>query len=130
MASPCCRYMDFFPTPANVTSDFLFEKSANYFHSEEAPKRAASLVPRAKLIAILIDPSDRAYSWYQVRLVWGARSPWEGSGAVGTDSRWKGGGQDQEGPRVEVTRTRGNKVKGDETPPGPPGGDQRQQVPG
>lgn len=59
--------MDFFPTPSNITSDFLFEKSANYFHSEEAPKRAASLVPKAKIITILIDPSDRAYSWYQVR---------------------------------------------------------------
>lgn len=58
--------MDFFPTPSNITSDFLFEKSANYFHSEEAPKRAASLVPKAKIITILIDPSDRAYSWYQV----------------------------------------------------------------
>uniref|UniRef100_A0A4W2IED4 [heparan sulfate]-glucosamine N-sulfotransferase n=1 Tax=Bos indicus x Bos taurus TaxID=30522 RepID=A0A4W2IED4_BOBOX len=58
-------YMDFFPTPSNITSDFLFEKSANYFHSEEAPKRAASLVPKAKIITILIDPSDRAYSWYQ-----------------------------------------------------------------
>ncbi|XP_045687383.1 bifunctional heparan sulfate N-deacetylase/N-sulfotransferase 4 [Phyllostomus hastatus] len=58
-------YMDFFPTPSNVTGDFLFEKSANYFHSEEAPKRAASLVPKAKIITILIDPSDRAYSWYQ-----------------------------------------------------------------
>lgn len=57
--------MDFFPVPSNVTSDFLFEKSANYFHSEEAPKRAASLVPKAKIITILIDPSDRAYSWYQ-----------------------------------------------------------------
>ncbi|NXW34562.1 NDST3 sulfotransferase, partial [Phaetusa simplex] len=63
----CCfpRYMDFFPTPSNVTTDFLFEKSANYFHSEEAPKRAASLIPKAKIITILIDPSDRAYSWYQ-----------------------------------------------------------------
>jgi hypothetical protein len=59
--------MDFFPVPSNVTTDFLFEKSANYFHSEEAPKRAASLVPKAKIITILIDPSDRAYSWYQVR---------------------------------------------------------------
>ncbi|KAF6306739.1 N-deacetylase and N-sulfotransferase 4 [Rhinolophus ferrumequinum] len=58
-------YMDFFPTPSNITSDFLFEKSANYFHSEDAPKRAASLVPKAKIITILIDPSDRAYSWYQ-----------------------------------------------------------------
>ncbi|NXI33124.1 NDST3 sulfotransferase, partial [Sterrhoptilus dennistouni] len=58
-------YMDFFPTPSNVTTDFLFEKSANYFHSEEAPRRAASLIPKAKIITILIDPSDRAYSWYQ-----------------------------------------------------------------
>lgn len=58
--------MDFFPNPSNVTTDFLFEKSANYFHSEEAPKRAASLIPKAKIITILIDPSDRAYSWYQV----------------------------------------------------------------
>ncbi|KAM9660671.1 bifunctional heparan sulfate N-deacetylase/N-sulfotransferase 4 [Morphnus guianensis] len=58
-------YMDFFPTPPNVTTDLLFEKSANYFHSEEAPKRAASLIPKAKIITILIDPSDRAYSWYQ-----------------------------------------------------------------
>ncbi|XP_075472546.1 bifunctional heparan sulfate N-deacetylase/N-sulfotransferase 3-like isoform X2 [Ascaphus truei] len=58
-------YMDFFPIPSNVTTDFLFEKSANYFHSEEAPTRAAALVPKAKVITILIDPSDRAYSWYQ-----------------------------------------------------------------
>ncbi|XP_078232752.1 bifunctional heparan sulfate N-deacetylase/N-sulfotransferase 4 isoform X1 [Pogona vitticeps] len=58
-------YMSFFPTPSNTTTDILFEKSANYFHSEEAPKRAASLIPKAKIITILIDPSDRAYSWYQ-----------------------------------------------------------------
>ncbi|XP_053259533.1 LOW QUALITY PROTEIN: bifunctional heparan sulfate N-deacetylase/N-sulfotransferase 3-like [Podarcis raffonei] len=58
-------YMEFFPAPSNITTDFLFEKSANYFHSEEAPKRAASLIPKAKIITILIDPSDRAYSWYQ-----------------------------------------------------------------
>ncbi|NWX48062.1 NDST4 sulfotransferase, partial [Steatornis caripensis] len=58
-------YMDFFPTPSNISTDLLFEKSANYFHSEEAPKRAASLIPKAKIITILIDPSDRAYSWYQ-----------------------------------------------------------------
>ncbi|KAJ7327023.1 hypothetical protein JRQ81_016782, partial [Phrynocephalus forsythii] len=58
-------YMSFFPTPSNTTTDILFEKSANYFHSEEAPKRAASLIPKTKIITILIDPSDRAYSWYQ-----------------------------------------------------------------
>ncbi|XP_058858715.1 bifunctional heparan sulfate N-deacetylase/N-sulfotransferase 4-like isoform X2 [Acipenser ruthenus] len=58
-------YMDFFPVPSNVTSDFLFEKSANYFPSEDAPKRAAALVPKSKIITLLINPSDRAYSWYQ-----------------------------------------------------------------
>lgn len=60
------RYMDFFPMPSNMTTDFLFEKSANYFPSEEAPQRAAALLPKAKIITLLINPSDRAYSWYQV----------------------------------------------------------------
>ncbi|KAG8592985.1 hypothetical protein GDO81_000686 [Engystomops pustulosus] len=58
-------YMDVFPYPSNTTSDFLFEKSANYFQSEEVPKRVAALLPKSKIITILIDPSDRAYSWYQ-----------------------------------------------------------------
>ncbi|KAG8454040.1 hypothetical protein GDO86_000611 [Hymenochirus boettgeri] len=58
-------YMDFFPVPSNLSTDLLFEKSANYFHSEEAPQRVSALVPKAKIITILIDPSDRAYSWYQ-----------------------------------------------------------------
>lgn len=61
------RYMDFFPFPSNVSTDFMFEKSANYFDTEAAPKRAAALLPRAKILAVLINPSDRAYSWYQVR---------------------------------------------------------------
>ncbi|KAF0027669.1 hypothetical protein F2P81_020410 [Scophthalmus maximus] len=59
------RYMDFFPFPSNVSTDFMFEKSANYFDTEVAPKRAAALLPRAKILAVLINPSDRAYSWYQ-----------------------------------------------------------------
>ncbi|XP_036372668.1 bifunctional heparan sulfate N-deacetylase/N-sulfotransferase 4 [Megalops cyprinoides] len=58
-------YMEFFPVPSNVTTDFLFEKSANYFPSEDSPKRAAALLPKAKIITLLINPSDRAYSWYQ-----------------------------------------------------------------
>ncbi|KAL6101413.1 ndst2 [Pungitius sinensis] len=58
-------YMDFFPFPSNVSTDFMFEKSANYFDTEAAPKRAAALLPRAKVLAVLINPSDRAYSWYQ-----------------------------------------------------------------
>uniref|UniRef100_A0A672GAA4 [heparan sulfate]-glucosamine N-sulfotransferase n=1 Tax=Salarias fasciatus TaxID=181472 RepID=A0A672GAA4_SALFA len=59
-------YMEFFPMPSNVSTDFLFEKSANYFPSEESPRRAAALLPKAKIITLLINPSDRAYSWYQV----------------------------------------------------------------
>lgn len=58
--------MDFFPFPSNVSTDFMFEKSANYFDTEVAPKRAAALLPRAKVIAVLINPANRAYSWYQV----------------------------------------------------------------
>lgn len=58
-------YMEFFPVPSNVSTDFLFEKSANYFPSEESPRRAAALLPKAKIITLLINPSDRAYSWYQ-----------------------------------------------------------------
>ena len=68
MCSPLLlRYMDFFPFPSNVSTDFMFEKSANYFDTELVPKRAAALLPRAKILAVLISPSDRAYSWYQVR---------------------------------------------------------------
>lgn len=59
--------MEFFPLPSNTSSDYYFEKSANYFDSEVAAQRAASLLPKAKIITILINPADRAYSWYQVR---------------------------------------------------------------
>lgn len=62
--------MEFFPIPSNTTSDFYFEKSANYFDSEVAPRRAATLLPKAKILTILINPADRAYSWYQVSRVW------------------------------------------------------------
>ncbi|GCC37340.1 hypothetical protein chiPu_0015844 [Chiloscyllium punctatum] len=58
-------YMEFFPIPSNASTDFMFEKSANYFESEVVPKRAMALLPRAKIIAILINPVERAYSWYQ-----------------------------------------------------------------
>ncbi|MFT7796277.1 bifunctional heparan sulfate N-deacetylase/N-sulfotransferase 1-like isoform X1, partial [Arapaima gigas] len=58
-------YMEFFPLPSNTSSDFYFEKSANYFDSEVTPHRAAALLPKAKIITILISPADRAYSWYQ-----------------------------------------------------------------
>ncbi|RXM98429.1 Bifunctional heparan sulfate N-deacetylase/N-sulfotransferase 1 [Acipenser ruthenus] len=62
-------YMEYFPTPSNASSDFYFEKSANYFDSELAGKRAAALLPKAKILTILINPADRAYSWYQLSLI-------------------------------------------------------------
>lgn len=58
-------YMEHFPLPDNGTRHIVFEKSANYFDSEEVPERAFALLPRAKLICILIHPARRAYSWYQ-----------------------------------------------------------------
>ncbi|KAJ8418386.1 hypothetical protein AAFF_G00140950 [Aldrovandia affinis] len=58
-------YMDFFPFPSNASTDYMFEKSANYLDSEVTPRRAAALLPRAKILALLINPADRAYSWYQ-----------------------------------------------------------------
>ena len=64
-------YMSFFPEPtvtANTTQPVLFEKSANYFDAELAPERAFALLPKAKLICIMIHPAKRAYSWYQVRV--------------------------------------------------------------
>ncbi|XP_076458930.1 bifunctional heparan sulfate N-deacetylase/N-sulfotransferase-like [Babylonia areolata] len=58
-------YMEFFPLPANTSGTLLFEKSATYFDHENVPQRVFSLLPRAKIICILIDPAKRAYSWYQ-----------------------------------------------------------------
>ncbi|XP_073777219.1 bifunctional heparan sulfate N-deacetylase/N-sulfotransferase 1 isoform X1 [Danio rerio] len=58
-------YMEYFPLPSNSSSEYYFEKSANYFDSDVAALRAAALLPRAKIITVLSDPVDRAYAWYQ-----------------------------------------------------------------
>jgi heparan sulfate N-deacetylase/N-sulfotransferase NDST2 len=57
-------YMEYFPH-RNNSATLLFEKSATYFDSDLAPRRAHALLPRAKLITILTNPIKRAYSWYQ-----------------------------------------------------------------
>ncbi|XP_037073073.1 LOW QUALITY PROTEIN: bifunctional heparan sulfate N-deacetylase/N-sulfotransferase 2-like [Pollicipes pollicipes] len=57
-------YLNFFPVPNN-DSVYLFEKSATYFDSDVVPKRVHFLLPDVKLVAILISPAARAYSWYQ-----------------------------------------------------------------
>lgn len=93
------RYMEFFPIPSNASTDFMFEKSANYFDTEVVPKRGAALLPRAKIITVLINPADRAYSWYQVTplhccgrgeegkrdVLWGEKGG-GGSGGAGIDA--------------------------------------------
>ncbi|CAI4222133.1 unnamed protein product [Auanema sp. JU1783] len=48
-------------TPAKV----VFEKSATYFDNPEAAKQLSSLLPDAKVVVILYNPTLRAYSWYQ-----------------------------------------------------------------
>lgn len=43
----------------------LFEKSANYFDNPRAVEAIYHLIPNAKIIIILINPAERAHSWYQ-----------------------------------------------------------------
>ena len=78
--------MDFFPPADGKKNGTLyFEKSATYFDSvsqysnfpsfalssqdysvqDLAPLRAHRLLPNAHLIALVISPGERAYSWYQ-----------------------------------------------------------------
>eukprot|EP00794_Sanderia_malayensis_P012046 gene12046-13289_t len=57
-------YMEKFSAAKNKSDTYYFEKSANYFDSSKAYKRAVSLVPKAKLIIIAGNPIQRAYSWY------------------------------------------------------------------
>ena len=70
MTASCDRYMDFFPDVSNHSNMILFEKSANYFDAKKAPLRAHALLSNAKIITILTDPVKRAYSWYQVHVIY------------------------------------------------------------
>ncbi|CAH8572817.1 unnamed protein product [Schistosoma turkestanicum] len=45
-----------------------FEKSATYFDNPKTPPRIQALMPKVKLIVLLRNPVERAYSWYQHRL--------------------------------------------------------------
>lgn len=47
------------------SNDIYVDKSATYFDDPKVAQRAHSLLPNAYIIIILIDPADRAYSWYQ-----------------------------------------------------------------
>lgn len=46
-------------------SSFYFDKSATYFDDPKVPERASRLLPEARIAIILVNPADRAYSWYQ-----------------------------------------------------------------
>jgi hypothetical protein len=41
----------------------IFEKSANYFDNPKTPKAIHYLIPNAKIIILLVDPIERAFSW-------------------------------------------------------------------
>lgn len=58
-------YLSLFEDHVNSRKIF-FEKSANYFSEPKAPLRIKSLLKDVKIIALTIDPVQRAYSWYQV----------------------------------------------------------------
>lgn len=62
-------YHRFFPPLAAMRpGDVAFEASPNYLFSATAPGRIASYEPRMKLVAILRDPVERAYSaWNMYR---------------------------------------------------------------
>jgi heparan sulfate N-deacetylase/N-sulfotransferase NDST2 len=51
-------------TTADDTYVYL-DKSATYFDDPKVPRRASSLLPNAYILIVLLDPVDRAYSWYQ-----------------------------------------------------------------
>lgn len=44
---------------------YHFDKSATYFDDPKVAARAKSLLPEARIVILLVDPADRAYSWYQ-----------------------------------------------------------------
>ncbi|GMR48136.1 hypothetical protein PMAYCL1PPCAC_18331, partial [Pristionchus mayeri] len=48
----------------NIEGTIVLDKSATYFDSWEGPRRAATLLPHAKIVVILHDPVLRAYSWF------------------------------------------------------------------
>lgn len=59
-------YLAHFPTRGRAT--MVGEASPYYLFHPAAPERARAVVPRAKFIALLRNPVDRAYSHYQLEV--------------------------------------------------------------
>jgi hypothetical protein len=60
--------------PARPGSQLVGEASPSYLFHPLAPERVAALIPRARLIAILRNPVDRAFSHYQHEVSLGRES--------------------------------------------------------
>jgi hypothetical protein len=58
-------YRGNFPNSLRARGDLVGEASPSYLFHPLAPERVAGLVPEAKLIALVRNPVDRAYSHYQ-----------------------------------------------------------------
>jgi len=48
-----------------ASKSVIFEKSATYFDSVDAPRMVHALLPDVRIVVICTEPGDRAYSWYQ-----------------------------------------------------------------
>jgi hypothetical protein len=58
--------MEWYRRLFNESTKIILEKSANYFDNPNTPEAIYSVIPNAKIIILMIDPVERAYSWYQV----------------------------------------------------------------
>jgi hypothetical protein len=59
-------YQGYFPAPAEAARfRAIGEVTPDYLIDPEAPARIQRMLPGARLVAILRNPVDRAYSWYQ-----------------------------------------------------------------
>lgn len=62
------EYLARYFSPINSESTILGEKSTSYYENEEVAKRISALIPQAKLIFVLRNPIDRAFSNYKFSL--------------------------------------------------------------
>lgn len=56
-----------FPSPGRLQGRLAMEATPDYLQNPQAPERAASLMPEARLIVLLREPLRRALSWFQHR---------------------------------------------------------------
>ena len=61
-------YKSFFPLKVRSTGKKTGEASPNYLYSESAPQKLKTDIPNVKLIALLRNPIDRAYSEYSMHV--------------------------------------------------------------